>query len=490
MTILCRLRWDPGGLLSFFVKIGRMIQKIRRLLSEFRFWLILNSTVSLALILIVCLSTNSIVESIDSEDRALVDSYSDDLQDLNNLNIELHRYNTDTMAFMLIGDRSLLPRMESRMALLHRMVAHIEATHPEDQEGRELLNRLDNQFAERDNFVHTMIALRESGADINGLARRIYVEGRPITQRLQNTLDTYTDRRFSFLQKSRDDINRENQRERKQLTIIQLVSLAIGILMTVTLGKVLTMLYRRSKHEAEVRREALAIAAHDLKNPISNILGSLELIRSPLGRHSLQDRQVTEIIERAANNMKQLVHDYLEIGKIEAGKHQPQLEMMSVGELIANVIQTMNPLAEQKGHRLVSQLRVLPGEIVVCDPQMLMQVFSNLIGNSLKFSPMGSTIVVQVSRSEQGLQFSVIDNGPGIPEAHRSSVFEKYWQLKNRNRHQGSGLGLSIAKGIVEAHSGKIWVEENANGKGAQFSFTIPVSKLDLSAQSGRSIAP
>ncbi len=461
------------------VRVGTVwFQNIRKMLSHFRFWIVLNSIVSLGLVLFVCLSTNWVVKSIDSEDRALVNAYSDDLQDINNLNIELHRYNTDTLAYILIGDQTLLPKIETRTETLKHMMEHIEESHPSDYEGMDMFHRLQAKFAERDNFIRSMIEIRESGADVNDIARRIYIEGRPITTKLQEILDAYTTRRFSFLEKSRDHIDRENAIERNLLSVIQITSLAIGLLLAVTLGKILSSFYRKSKSEADIRREALAIAAHDLKNPIANILGSLEIIRSTSMQTSRdKDAQLMDIIERAAQSMRQLVYDYLEDGKLEAGKLIPRIETIAVGELVANVLQSMRPTADQHGTLIVSDLLVPPGQRVVCDPQMLMQVFSNLVGNALKFSPRGSIVVLRVESGLSGLQFSVIDSGPGIPNEMRRFVFEKYWQQKSSRK--GSGLGLSIAKGIVEAHSGQIWVDQNENGVGSRFSFSLPDGRLE-----------
>lgn len=447
-----------------------MFRKLRQLASKFEFWIILNCVASLGLVLFVSITTNFVVESIDTEDRVLVDAYSDDLRDVNNLNVELHQFNTETLAFILIGDQALLPKIENRMVTLRRMLNHIKENHPRDLIGFDILLAIEGKFEERDAFVHSMIKLRESGIDINDLARRVYVEGRPLSYALQDLVDKYVSRRFAALNKSRMQIDQENESERRQLIWIQFISVFVGLFLALTLGKVLMVLHRKAKTEAELRKRALNIAAHDLKNPISNILGSIELLRTSLDG-AKHDEQLTQIIERAANNMKQLVHNYLEVGRLESGKWTPSFEWIAVGELMATVTQTMKPLADQQGILLVNEVLLPLGHRVKCDPQMLLQVFSNLIGNALKFSPPESIISLRVDSTEKGIEFSVTDDGPGIPIHLRAQVFEVYFQ--GDKKAKGSGLGLSIAKGIIEAHNGHIWADSNGN-HGAKMTFVLP----------------
>jgi signal transduction histidine kinase len=136
---------------------------------------------------------------------------------------------------------------------------------------------------------------------------------------------------------------------------------------------------------------------------------------------------------------------------------------------VAEVLEVLEPLAAAKSMKLVAD--VVPDLAIRCDHDRVIQLFSNLVGNSIKFTPDGGTITVRAVPDGDVVRFSVVDTGPGISAEELPHVFDRYYQAQRRNR-DGIGLGLSIAKGIVEAHGGRIWVESE-EGKGSTFSFTL-----------------
>ena len=139
--------------------------------------------------------------------------------------------------------------------------------------------------------------------------------------------------------------------------------------------------------------------------------------------------------------------------------------------MVAEVLETLEPLAVAKSLRLLSELA--PGLAIRCDHDRVIQLFSNLIGNAIKFTPEGGVITVRAVPEGEVVRFSVVDTGPGISADELPHVFDRYYQAQRKNR-DGIGLGLSIARGIVEAHGGRIWVEAE-EGKGSTFSFTLPL---------------
>jgi signal transduction histidine kinase len=152
---------------------------------------------------------------------------------------------------------------------------------------------------------------------------------------------------------------------------------------------------------------------------------------------------------------------------------EPHLTVVEVKSLVTEAMESATPLAA------AAQLRVscdvsenMPS--VASDRERVLQVFANLIGNAIKFTPKGGEVRILTSLDNGEVRFTIADSGPGIPPEHLNHVFDRYWQAKSTAK-LGTGLGLSIAKGIVEAHGGRIWVE-SPPGSGAQFNFTLPLA--------------
>jgi signal transduction histidine kinase len=140
------------------------------------------------------------------------------------------------------------------------------------------------------------------------------------------------------------------------------------------------------------------------------------------------------------------------------------------------------PLAEQKGIRLTAQSEVPAGTVVLCDRERILQVFSNLLGNAIKFCRHGDQIQVSLRAADGQMQAAVIDTGPGIASSDLPLVFDAYFSGA-KNRHTGTGLGLYITKRIIEAHDGRIWIESEP-GKGTSVHFTLALSKPEAGATS------
>jgi PAS domain S-box-containing protein len=220
------------------------------------------------------------------------------------------------------------------------------------------------------------------------------------------------------------------------------------------------------------REDLLAIVSHDLRNPLGVVLASTSLLLKanlPPDKQERARRQV-EAIQRAGNRMNRLIRDLLDFASIQAGRLSVSVRPQDVAAMVAEVLEVTEPLAAPKSMRLVSE--VAPGLAIRCDHDRVIQLFSNLIGNAIKFTPDGGTITVRASAEPDVVRFAVVDTGPGISAAELPYVFDRYYQAQRKNR-DGIGLGLSIARGIVEAHGGRIWVESE-EGQGSTFFFTLP----------------
>jgi PAS domain S-box-containing protein len=220
------------------------------------------------------------------------------------------------------------------------------------------------------------------------------------------------------------------------------------------------------------REDLLAIVSHDLRNPLGVVLASTSLLLKanlPPDKQERARRQV-EAIQRAGNRMNRLIRDLLDFASIQAGRLSVSMRPQEVAAMVNEVLEVMEPLAAAKSLRLVAD--VSPDLAIRCDHDRVIQLFSNLVGNAIKFTPDGGSITVRAATEGDIVRFSVADTGPGIPADELPHVFDRYYQAQRKNR-DGIGLGLSIARGIVEAHGGRIWVESE-EGKGSTFSFTLP----------------
>jgi PAS domain S-box-containing protein len=233
-------------------------------------------------------------------------------------------------------------------------------------------------------------------------------------------------------------------------------------------------LYGEAQEALRAREDLLAIVSHDLRNPLGVVLASSALLLKsslPPEREERARRQV-EAIQRAGNRMNRLIRDLLDFASIQAGHLSVSTRPQAVGDMVSEVLEALEPLAAAKSQRLHAD--VPPGMEMRCDHDRVIQLFSNVVGNAIKFTPDGGEIRITAAVDPQDsrlVRFAVTDTGPGIPVDELPHVFDRYYQARRKNR-EGIGLGLTIARGIVEAHGGRIWVESE-EGKGSTFLFTL-----------------
>jgi signal transduction histidine kinase len=174
--------------------------------------------------------------------------------------------------------------------------------------------------------------------------------------------------------------------------------------------------------------------------------------------------------------MDGLIRDLLVVSRLDAGKLMIHQEPTDPSSLLTGSLETLLPLVEEKAIKLDLQLEVgLPK--VLADRERIQQTVSNLVGNAIKFTPSGGRIIVRTEATGEEVIVSVIDNGTGISADQLPNVFDRYWQSSRTDR-EGAGLGLAIAKGIVEGHGGRIWIESTP-GEGTTASFSLLVTRSD-----------
>jgi signal transduction histidine kinase len=241
----------------------------------------------------------------------------------------------------------------------------------------------------------------------------------------------------------------------------------------------LERLYGEAERAILAREETLSMVAHDLRNPLSTIMmGASSLLTMPASDDQ-RTKQLT-IIKRASDRMNRLIQDLLSISRIEAGRLTVEARQTDVATLVSEAMDMLRPLAAERSCRLESEIaRDLPR--VYADSARVLQVLSNLVGNAIKFTPQGGRIVIGARRVGEKVLFSVADTGPGIPAEKLPHIFDRFWQANHADR-RGIGLGLAIAKGIVEAHGEQIWAVSEM-GNGSTFLFALPLTQVSALAQ-------
>jgi PAS domain S-box-containing protein len=234
-------------------------------------------------------------------------------------------------------------------------------------------------------------------------------------------------------------------------------------------------LYRDARAATSARDEILAVVSHDLRNPIHTIgMGAqlmLELL--PEGDGVAAVRKQAGIIRRSAQRANRLIADLLDVRRIETGRLAVERQPVSVATLLDDVLEMFETEATERQVALEAR-SPSPSPIVLADRERMLQLFTNLVGNALKFTPAGGAVTACADLVGDRVHCTVSDTGPGIPAEQLPHLFDRYWQARHNDR-RGVGLGLAIAKGIAEAHGDTLNVTSTV-GRGTTFTFALPVA--------------
>jgi light-regulated signal transduction histidine kinase (bacteriophytochrome)/ActR/RegA family two-component response regulator len=238
----------------------------------------------------------------------------------------------------------------------------------------------------------------------------------------------------------------------------------------------LRMLNERLVDADRAKDVFIATISHELRTPLNAISGWSKLLVSG---GVAEDRwpHAMEVIARNSDTLARLVEDLLDVSRIVGGKLELEIQHVDLVALVNEVADSMQLSAQAKNIRFARDITREPA-VVLGDATRIRQVVSNLLGNAIKFTPKGGAIELQLARSNSDVQFSVNDNGPGIDPQELPHVFVAFWQADGsaRRRTTGLGLGLAIAKKLVELHGGRITASSAGLGRGARFEVTLPVA--------------
>jgi signal transduction histidine kinase len=311
----------------------------------------------------------------------------------------------------------------------------------------------------------------------------------PAREDLGARLEELTDRKRELQVEARQAAS--NMASRTFAFMVGLASLGVtlSLVLAWAFTRRLATIYRREQEsaaratkEAAGKEELLGIVAHDLRNPLSAIAMKSALIRR--GSSDVRMQEQGEAIAKLAMRMDAFIQTLLQAASIEAGRLSLSWKQCSVAEVLAATMETFASIAAQKSITLEEE-QDGQGLAFWGDPERIVQVISNLVGNALKFTPEGGSVRIRAVESGFHTRFEVRDTGPGIASQHLPHVFDRFWKAE-AGGHKGTGLGLYIAKGIVESHRGRIWVESRV-GSGSAFMFELPIAQPPVTAPKEKS---
>jgi len=232
-------------------------------------------------------------------------------------------------------------------------------------------------------------------------------------------------------------------------------------------------LVRELRAAVAARDDMLGIVSHDLRNPVN----AVKMLAAAIVRAGETDglppavAEHADVLLQAARQMDALIQDLLDVSKLESGRMTMTPRPVAMTDLVAAATRVLEPVAAEAGVQIRSDVSASLPPVDV-DPDRMIQVLSNLVSNSVKYTARGGHVLVRAQVDEDVVRVTVEDNGVGIAESELPRVFDRFWQSRRTNR-SGAGLGLTIARGIVRAHGGRIWIE-SVLGEGTRVHFTVP----------------
>jgi signal transduction histidine kinase len=381
--------------------------------------------------------------------------------------------------FLLSGDATLLVRLQEAEADFDRSIQALkdEALSPSGALLVAEVERIATSFVRRQ---EQLVTARQQGVDTQELAHRFEGELLPLQRELGQSLNRLVDTKEAALKAAYE------QGAAAQAQLSFWMHGLLGFLVLMSLGaswyfaRLLAWSYRQEQEALETAQRALAtrdelmgIIAHDLRNPLNAIKLKAVLLRKAAG--SEKSREQAESIEHITLRMEHLIKSMLDVATLEAGRLSVTPAPCGVEGLLREAVELFGSLSAAKQIELRLRGVSEPGLTVQADRERMLQVFSNLLGNAIKFTPQGGQVVLSVERQGEVARFAVSDSGPGIASEHLPHVFDRFWKHEAAGK-KGTGLGLFISKGIIDEHGGRLWAE-SAPGQGATFYFTLPLTQ-------------
>ena len=254
---------------------------------------------------------------------------------------------------------------------------------------------------------------------------------------------------------------------------VLLVLVAVGgAALAAALAVRLAMEERAAREVEEARRALVAAASHDLRTPLASLRLLVDAIEDGVATGETRDRYLAEIRTHVAV-LSDLIDDLFELSRIEAGDISWSMRQVELGELIGDAVAAMRAPAEERGVHLAAELPA-PGVAAEADAEKVQRVLFNLIQNAIRHTPADGSVTVRARPNGGEVEVEVTDDGEGIPTGAGERVFEAFYRGDASRGEDGAGLGLAISRAIVEAHGGRIWLEDAMPG--TRVRFTLPAA--------------
>jgi signal transduction histidine kinase len=378
--------------------------------------------------------------------------------------------------YLVSGDRELLEKLRAASARFEQYVGELREA-ALDSAAVALLDHVELAAAQYSRVQREVLSVSQLEADSRELiARRFRSELWPDQRSLARALDRFMAHKDAAIATHYAAAARQHSHVMGWAWFSLVALVAVAFVVARYFARLLSQGYEREHNAVQsaqrasaARDELMAIVAHDLRSPLGAITMNAGVLAASAESDATRRRAAT--IEHIAIRMAHLITSMLDAAVLEAGRLTIHPTACDVESLLQDALQLHQASADAK--RVCLEHRVdVDGLEVYADRERTLQVLSNLIGNALKFTPERGRVRVSAERHGGAVRFAVRDTGAGIAAADLPHVFERFWKHETRH-HAGAGLGLFIAKSLVDAHGGRIWVE-NAAGGGADFYFTLP----------------
>jgi signal transduction histidine kinase len=381
---------------------------------------------------------------------------------------------SNSRAFFLLGSKALLEEQKKDRQTLQETLANFEKQFSLP-EVPEIIKSIEASETQQEDIFDQAMKFREKATESKIVGQFYQSKTAPIRTRMNQSLDEIVKLHNAELDRSRARargaaLGAEVQIPRGMTWLSALLgSLFFG--MTLLVLKLLsdrkrqlaerTRLFDAAKKAIQARDEVIVAISQDLKEPLQEIA---EIGVSLNG-------EAAELLKTSIGVAEGRIKDILDQTRADAGGITLRLDQLPIDGVLDEARLMLQPLAKKRDVRLQFD-SVNPPALAFLDRERVMRVFSNLVGNAIKFSPKHSKVVIKVRSDQQFVYISVADNGPGIPEKQMSEIFDHFWQARE-TADQGAGVGLAIVKTIIEAHGGSVRVENNV-GQGSIFTFSLP----------------